>query len=134
MPEAHYTYNYAIIRLVPRVDREEFINVGVILSCPAKTFLAARIELDEQRLLALDPAPDLEQIKCHLATIPAICAGGPTAGPIGALPQPRRFEWLVAPRSTIIQMSPVHSGRCTDPAAELQSLLEAMVRFNSPST
>jgi hypothetical protein len=125
---AEYTYDYAIIRVVPRVERGEMINVGVILSCPDVSFLEAGIELDEPRLLALDEAPDFESIRDHLATIPAICRGGDEAGPIGALPQRSRFHWLVSPRSTIIQMSPVHTGRTSDPAAALERLLETMVR------
>ena len=99
----HYTYDYAIIRVIPRVEREEFVNVGVIVSCPAKGFLEARIELDEQRLMALDATLDIATVRDHLATIPAICAGGEQAGPIGQLSQRERFHWLVAPRSTIIQ-------------------------------
>jgi hypothetical protein len=122
------TYDYAIIRVVPRVEREEFINVGVIVSCPAMRFLEARVELDEQRLMAMDSTLDIESIRAHLATIPAICAGGEQAGPIGRLSQRERFHWLVAPRSTIIQMSPVHSGSCKNPTAVLDHLLDAMVR------
>ena len=122
------TYDYAIIRLVPKVEREEFVNVGVVVSCPARAFLEARIELDEPRLMAFDPALDLETIRAHLATIPAVCAGGAQAGPIGRLSQRERFHWLVAPRSTIIQTSPVHTGRCQDPAAVLEHLLDTMVR------
>jgi hypothetical protein len=124
----HYTYDYAIIRVVPRVEREEFVNVGVIVSCPAREFLEARIELDEQRLMALDPTLDLEAVRAHLAAIPAVCAGGAEAGPIGEMPPRRRFEWLTAKRSTMIQTSPVHTGRCQDPIAVLNSLLETMVR------
>jgi hypothetical protein len=124
----HNVYNYAIIRVVPRVEREEFVNVGVILSCPAQDFLEARIELDEPRLTAIDPDVDLESIKAHLATIPAICEGTQEAGPIGELPRPRRFEWLTSPRSTVIQTSPVHTGYCQDPGTALESLLETMVR------
>lgn len=124
----HCPYDYAIVRVVPRVEREEFINVGVILSCPAKDFLEARIELDETRLRMLDPGIDLEAIRANLASIPIICAGGVQAGTIGQLSQRERFHWLVAPRSTIIQTSPVHLGRCTDPAAALQHLLNTMVR------
>src|SRR2546423_7938264 len=124
----HYTYDYAIIRVVPRVEREEFVNVGVIVSCPARAFLEARIELDEQRLMAMDSTLDIESIRAHLATIPAICAGGEQAGPIGQLTQRERFYWLTAQRSTIIQTSPVHTGRCTDPTALLERLLDQMVR------
>ena len=123
-----YTYDYAIVRIVPRVERGEQINVGVILSCVDADFLDARIELDEARLLALDPSPDLDAIREGLATIAAVCAGGANAGPIGALPQRGRFRWLVSPRSTVIQMSPVHTGRTTDPPAALERLLETMVR------
>lgn len=124
----HYAYDYAIIRVVPRVEREEFVNAGVILFCPAMKFLDARIELDEQRVLVIDPSADLESIRTHLATIPAICAGGASAGPIGELPKRKRFEWLTAPRSTIIQTSPVHAGWCKEPADALDSLLYTMVR------
>jgi hypothetical protein len=122
------SYDYAIVRVVPRVEREEFINAGVILSCQAQDFLAARIDLDESRLLALDPRVDLEAVRVNLASIPLVCAGGPAAGPIGKLTPRERFHWLVAPRSTIIQTSPVHSGRCQDPAAALDHLVRTMVR------
>ena len=126
MPD-QFRYDYAVIRVVPKVDREEFINVGVIVSCPDLSFLEARIKLNESRLLALDPSLDLEMVKTHLATIPKICRGGADAGPIGQLPQRDRFYWLVAPRSTIIQTSPVHTGRCSDPAAALRHLVATMV-------
>ena len=127
MSEEH-SYDYAIIRVVPRVERGELVNVGVILSCPAVDFLDARVELDEERLRALDETLDIDDIRAHLATIPAICAGGSGAGPIGELPQRNRFHWLVAPRSTVIQPSPVHTGRTGNPAAALERLLDAMVR------
>ena len=127
MPAEH-TYDYAIIRVVPRVDRGELINVGVILSCPAVDFLEARIELDAARLLALDPSIDMEATREHLDIIPRVCRGGAEAGEIGALPQRSRFHWLVSPRSTIIQMSPVHTGRTADPEKALDRLLETMVR------
>jgi hypothetical protein len=124
----HNTYDYAIIRAVPKVEREEFVNVGVIVACPARGFLEARIELDESRLIAVDPTLDVETIRAHLASIPIVCAGGEEAGPIGRLSQRERFHWLVAPRSTIIQTSPVHTGCCKDPAAVLEHLLDTMVR------
>ncbi len=124
----HCSYDYAVIRVVPRVDREEFVNVGVIISCPAKDFLEARIELDEARLLAFAPGIDMEAVRAHLASIPRICAGGPEAGPIGQLTLRERFYWLVAPRSTIIQTSRVHTGRCTDPVPVSERLLDRMVR------
>jgi hypothetical protein len=125
---AHCSYDYAVIRVVPRVDREEFLNVGVIISYPAKDFLEARIELDEARLLAFAPRIDMEAVRAHLASIPRICAGGPEAGPIGQLTLRERFYWLVAPRSTIIQTSRVHTGRCTDPVPVSERLLDRMVR------
>ena len=126
MPDK-FRYDYAVIRVVPKVDREEFINAGVILSCPDLSFLEARIKLNESRLLALDPTVDLEQVRRHLASIPIICRGGDDAGSIGRLPQRQRFHWLVAPRSTVIQTSPVHTGRCGDPAAALERLVKTMV-------
>ena len=124
----HCSYDYAVIRVVPRVDREEFLNVGVIISCPSKDFLEARIELDEARLLAFDPTLDVAAVRNHLASIPRSCAGGPAAGPIGQLSRRERFHWLVAPRSTIIQTSRVHTGRCTDPDPVSERLLDRMVR------
>jgi hypothetical protein len=112
------------------VDREEFINAGVILSCPELSFLEARIKLNESRLVALDPTVDLEMVRKHLASIPTICAGGDDAGSIGQLPQRQRFHWLVAPRSTVIQTSVVHTGRCGDPTAALEHLVATIVDSN----
>ena len=125
---ADYTYDYAVIRVVPRVERGEQVNVGVILSCPDLDYLDAGIELDEAAVLALDPAADLETILANLATIPAVCRGGAAAGPIGELPPRGRFRWLVSPRSTIIQPSPVHTGRTANPAKCLEHLVERLVR------
>ena len=122
------TYDYAVIRVVPRVEREEFVNVGILLSCEASGYLEARIELDEARVASLDPTLDLESLRRHLDTIPAICRGGPGTGPIGLLPQRARFHWLTAKRSSIIQTSPVHMGKCADMAATMEHLLERMVR------
>ena len=122
------TYDYAIVRVVPRVERGEFVNVGAIVSSDARDFLRARFEVDETRLLALDPSLDLNAIRAALAAISAICAGGPGTGPLGTLPLRERFHWLVAPRSTSVQTSAVHTGRCTDLDATLESLLERMVR------
>jgi hypothetical protein len=122
------TYDYAIVRVVPKVERAEFVNVGVIVSCPARDLLLARIELDEQRLMALDPTLDLESVRAHLSAIPTICVGGEQAGPIGRLSQRERFYWLVAPRSTVIQISPTHTGTARDPEAVVERLLETMVR------
>ncbi len=112
-----HTYDYAVIRIVPRVDRGECINAGVVLSCPRLEFLEACVELDPARLAVLDPSADLEAIQAHLDAIVRIGRGGSEAGPVGELPQRARFHWLVSPRSTVIQMSPVHTGRTADPAA-----------------
>jgi hypothetical protein len=122
------TYDYAIVRVVPKVERAEFVNVGVIVSCQQRDLLLARIELDEGRLLALDPTLDLESVRTHLAAIPTICAGGEKAGPIGRLSPRERFHWLVTPRSTIIQTSPTHTGSACDLEAVVERLLQTMVR------
>jgi Protein of unknown function (DUF3037) len=127
------TYDYAIIRVMPRVERGEQMNVGVIVSAVDADYLDARIDDDLSRLLALDPALDLETVRASLATIPAVCAGGPGAGPLGDLPARGRFRWLVSPRSTIVQMSPVHTGR-GDAVAALARLYETMVRRPAPSS
>lgn len=132
MPDLH-SYDYAIVRVVPRVERGEFVNAGVILSCASEGFLQARIELDEARLLALDPTLDLQAIRANLATIPLICAGGERAGPIGRMSTRERFHWLVAPRSASIQTSSVHTGRCTDLESALEHLLDKMVRRPEPT-
>ena len=126
MPEL-CPFDYAVVRVVPRVERGEFVNAGVIVSCPTKGYLKARVELDAERLAAIDPSADRETVERHLAAIPAICEGGPDAGPIGLLPQRARFHWLVAPRSTIIQTSPVHTGFCEDGDRILERLFKTMV-------
>ena len=131
MPEL-CPFDYAVVRVVPRVERGEFVNAGVIVSCPGKSYLKARVELDEARLAALDPGFDRETVGRHLAAIQRICEGGAGAGPIGLLPQRARFHWLVAPRSTIIQTSPVHTGFCEDGDALLDSLFDKMVRPPKP--
>ena len=113
---------------MPRVDRGERINVGVILSCADTDFLDARIEVDEALIRAIDPTVDMDAVRSNLAVIPVVCKGGPEAGPIGALPSRGRFRWLVAPRSTIIQPSEVHTGRTADPAACLEHLIARVVR------
>ncbi|MCY1046486.1 DUF3037 domain-containing protein [Corallococcus sp. bb12-1] len=122
------SFDYAIIRLVPRVEREEFINVGVVLFCVQHRFLGARVELDEARLKALSPDADVELLKGHLESFRRVCAGGKDAGPIGRLPQKERWHWLVAPRSTMLQTGPVHVGLCDDPDRSLEHLLDTMVR------
>ena len=131
MPAAT-SFDYAIVRVVPLVEREEFVNAGVILFCRECPFLGARIALDRERVAALAPWLDLEEVERQLALIPAICEGDPAAGPVAALPSWERFHWLVAPRSTVIQVSPVHTGLCDDPEAELRHLVDTVVR--TPAT
>jgi len=126
-----HAFDYAIVRVVPRVDRGEFLNAGVILFCSTQAFLDARIELDRARLKMLAPAIDTAVVESYLASIPTICAGGGEPGSIGNLPQRARFHWLVAPRSTVIQTSDVHSGVHDDPKAALDGLFEKLVRLPS---
>jgi hypothetical protein len=121
-------YSYAIVRVVPRVERGECINVGVVLFVRERRYLAARIELDRSRLSALAPDLDLSLVERHLATFLAVAYGHPEGGPLADLPPAERFHWLTAPRSTMIQTSPAHVGRTADPAAELDRLLDAYVR------
>lgn len=122
------SFDYAVVRVVPRVERGEFINAGIILFCRTRRFLRARIALDRARLAALAPACDPDEVQRHLDVIALVAAGGPAAGPIGRLSQAERFHWLVAPRSTIIQPSPVHSGLSHDPAATLDQLFDELVQ------
>jgi DUF3037 family protein len=126
------TYDYAIVRVVPRVERGEFVNVGAIVSSDAEGYLAARFAVDEARLRALDPHLDLAAIRAALDAIVAVCDGGAGAGPIGRLTLRERFHWLVAPRSTMIQTSAVHTGRCDDLDGALEHLLDRMVRPLTP--
>lgn len=123
-----HTYDYAVVRVVPRVERGEFVNAGVIVSCQGAKLLDCAFELDTARLRALDPTADVEAIQHHLSAIERICRGGPDGGPIGALPARQRFHWLTAPRSSIIQMSPVHTGRAEKAEDVVQKLLDRMVR------
>jgi len=122
------SYDYAVIRVVPRVERGEFLNVGAVLFCRTLRYLEARIELDPARLLAVAPAIDVAAVERHLAAIPLLCAGGTRTGPFAAMTISERFHWLVAPRSGVVQTSPVHCGLCTDPALALERLLETLVR------
>ncbi len=124
---ARNSYDYALVRLVPHVERGECINVGIILFCRTRRFLGALIHLDEPRARALSPHIDLKFVCQHLDRIPLICVGGEQAGSIGRLSQSERFHWLVSPRSTIIQTSPVHSGLCSDPESTLRHLFQKMV-------
>ena len=123
-----YPFDYAVVRVVPRVDRGEFLNAGVILFSSTAAFLDARIGCDHKRLKALAPGIDIAMIDSYLDSIPKVCAGAADAGAIGSLPQRARFHWLVAPRSTMIQTSPVHVGRSPDPARALEDLLNEFVR------
>ena len=125
---AGHPFQYAVLRVVPRVERGESLNAGVILLCRPKRFLAARTALDAARLGALAPDVEPATIETHLAAIERIAAGSPDGGPIASLGQAERFHWLVAPSSTVIQPSEVHSGLCDDPADELDHLFERLVR------
>ena len=122
------SFEYAIVRVVPHVEREEFVNAGVILFCDPRELLAARIALDDARLLALAPDADVALVKRHLEAIPRICQGGEAGGPIGRLTLRERWTWLVSPRSTVIQTSRPHAGLAEAPEAALERLVEAVVR------
>lgn len=122
-PSLADTYDYAYIRVVPRIEREEFVNAGVILYCRSRRFLGAALRLDPARLHMLAPHLDLAAVRQQLDLVLAICQG---KGPVGGLGQAEAFHWLVAPHSTIIQASPVHCGLCHDPQAALDHLLETM--------
>src|SRR6266571_3130928 len=120
-------YSYAIVRVVPRVERGEFLNVGVVVFSREQDFLGASFEVDAERLRSLSPDVDLAAVERHLATFRAISDGLPEGGPIAELPAPERFHWLVAPRSTMIQTSPVHVGRSDAPDQALRDLLREFV-------
>lgn len=126
--EPRSPYQYAIVRVVPRVERGEFINAGVVLLCRSKAYIGAATMLDEARLLALAPDCDVAAVRAHLTAIERIASGDPGGGPIARLSLAERFHWLVAPASTVIQASPVHAGLTDDPAQELERLLDAFVR------
>jgi hypothetical protein len=121
------SFDYAAIRIVPRVEREEFLNAGVILFCPERKFLGVRTRLDQERLRALWPSIDLDEIRRHVEAFVRVAEGAPDAGPIAQLSQRERFHWLVAPRSTMIQVSAVHSGMCEQPIDKLEQLFETLV-------
>ena len=120
-------FEYALLRVVPRVERGEFVNAGVVLYCQEKRFLEAAVHLDPERLRTLDPHLDPDAVRAHLEAAHRVCAGGPEAGSIGLLPPVQRFGWLVAPRSTVVQPGPVHTGLAEDPRAALDHLLQTMV-------
>ncbi|MCD6063920.1 MAG: hypothetical protein K0R82_1831 [Flavipsychrobacter sp.] len=126
MQEQHL-FEYAVIRLVPRVEREEFLNVGVVLYCPGQKFLSCRFVLDEAKLKAFGCEPDCEELKQYLTAMERICAGSPDSGPIGKLAIAERFRWLTATRSTVVQTSRVHTGFCDDAGEELGKLLDQLV-------
>ncbi|CAL9633634.1 hypothetical protein SUDANB145_06142 [Streptomyces sp. enrichment culture] len=121
-------YEYVLLRVVPRVERGECVNAGVLLYCRAKAFVAARTHLDEARLLSLDPRADVEGVRAALRAVEAVCAGGTSAGQAAGDDPGRRFRWLIAPRSTVVQPGPVHTGLTADPGAEIERLLELLVR------
>ncbi|MET0818641.1 MAG: DUF3037 domain-containing protein [Solirubrobacteraceae bacterium] len=127
MPADLEAFSYTVLRVVPRVERGERLNVGVVLFCRRAGFLGARVELDEARLRALDPTSDPVALSPALDALVAVAAGDPGAGPLARLDASDRVGWLAAPSSTVIQPSPVHTGRCRDPAAELDRLFAQLV-------
>ena len=127
MSSERYGFEYAVLRVVPRVDRGEMINAGVLLYCQPLHYLAARVALDSRRLLAIDPAADIASIERALAAVLQVCDQRPAAGPAGQQDIGRRFRWLTAPRSTVVQPGPVHTGLTEDPDAEAHRLLASLV-------
>ncbi|CAM5287181.1 DUF3037 domain-containing protein [Streptomyces abikoensis] len=121
-------FEYALLRVVPRVERGEQINAGVVVYCQAKGYVAARVHLDEARLLALDPAADVAGVRAALRAVEGVCLGGERAGQAACDDPGRRFRWLIAPRSTIVQPGPVHAGLTADPECEPERLLDLLVR------
>ena len=124
---ANNSFDYAVLRVVPNAERGEFLNVGVVMHCPALTFLGVRVHLDEERLGALWPGQDLTAVRQHVEAFARVCAAEPKAGPIARLSRRERFHWMVAPRSTVIQVSPVHTGLCDDPHETLEELFRRLV-------
>ena len=125
---AREEFQYALLQVVPRIERGERFNAGVVLFCRRQRFLAARVELDRARLAALNPAADAAEVERHLAVYAQVAAGDPAAGAVASLPDSERFHWLVAPSSTVIQPSPVHTGLTEDAGAQLAALFEKLVR------
>ncbi|MFI0505588.1 DUF3037 domain-containing protein [Streptomyces albogriseolus] len=123
-----HVYEYALLHVVPRVERGERINAGVLVYCRPLSYVGARTHLDEARLLALDPAADVPGVRAALRAVEGVCAGGDAAGQAAADDPGRRFRWLIAPRSTIVQPGPVHTGLTADPGAETERLLDLLVR------
>jgi hypothetical protein len=126
MQEKHL-FEYAVIRVVPRVEREEFINVGVILYCSSKKFLQTTFNLNEEKLTSLYKDVDVTELQHRLSAFKTVCTGGKSGGTIGALPIASRFRWLTATRSTIVQTSPVHPGLCIEPQETLERLYNELV-------
>ncbi|HEY5825131.1 MAG TPA: DUF3037 domain-containing protein [Cyclobacteriaceae bacterium] len=125
--QENHLFEYAVIRFVPMVEREEFLNIGVILLCAKEKFLQLRFELDEDRLKVICPQVDLKELKEQLQSFERICKGGPEGGSIGKLSIPERFRWLTATRSTVVQTSKVHPGLCTDASEMLDRLYRQLV-------
>jgi hypothetical protein len=121
------SFEYAVIRVVPHVERGEYLNAGVILFCKARGYLGTKIDLELKRLTAFSPEADRAMIRSQLEMIEAICSGGPRAGEFREWTRSERFHWLTAPSSTVIQTSPVHCGLCVDPASELEQLYDLLV-------
>jgi hypothetical protein len=126
--QEHHLFEYAVVRVVPRVEREEFINVGVILLCAKQKFLSCLLELNEERLKSLCTSVDIEEVRTHMQSFDRICKGGKEGGPIGVLPLAERFRWLTASRSTVVQCSHVHPGLSNDPDATIKRLFEQLVK------
>jgi Protein of unknown function (DUF3037) len=125
-------FQYAILRVVPDVERGERLNAGIVLLCRPQRFLAARIELDERLLLGMAPAADLARIRAHLDLIPRLCAGDADAGPLALLDQPERFHWIASPSSTVVQPSAVHTGLTADATTTLDGLMARLVERDPP--
>ena len=125
--QGNHLFEYAVIRMVPHVEREEFLNIGIVLYCASQKFLQAKFELDKERLKVLCEKLDFEELKEHITSFERICAGGKDAGPIGMLSMPERFRWLTATRSTILQTSKVHPGLCDDAGEMLERLFVQLV-------
>lgn len=129
MQEQHL-FEYAVIRVVPHVEREEFLNVGVIMYCPSEKFLGCRAQVNQERLQLLCDAVDFEELRAHISSFERICSGGKDAGPIGKLTMAERFRWLTATRSTLVQTSRVHPGLCSNAPEMLLRLYRQMVSRN----
>jgi Protein of unknown function (DUF3037) len=125
--QGNHLFEYAVIRMVPHVEREEFLNIGIVLYCAPQKFLEAKFELDKERLKVLCEKLDIEELKEHITSFERICTGGKDAGEIGMLSIPERFRWLTATRSTILQTSKVHPGLCDDASEMLERLFVQLV-------